>query len=168
MSAFALAQSAVEASEAEVAILSKDVDDLKAEFALQDQQEEPLAVPQEVLQATSKQLEELLKALTEGGGISEQHLEQAKAYSQQLIQGFKTCFEAVTHANADPVHRRLRRKSDAASLNSVGPVMTEYRPVRHLGKQEFKTRPKDVFSSYSKEAVQSRSDGSALRRETSV
>ena len=163
--ALLLAQSAMEASAMEVSRIYTEVEDLKAECAAEDQDRSrrgPLTSPTEALKETSDQLQQLLTMLAQNAALPQEHVEQAKAYTKQLMQGFETCFAAVADAERPPAtRRRLAEKApQPAGLVAPGAALFEYKPTRHVGKQTMVTRSRNVFDPYGR--------GGAARREASV
>ena len=107
--ALQLAQSAMEASAIEVSRLSAEVEGLKAECAAEDQNRSRRGPPSshtDALKETSDQLHQLLAMLTQSAALPQEHVDQAKAYTEQLIQGFETCFAAVADTEQHPATRR--------------------------------------------------------------
>ena len=165
--ALQLAQTATEASSEEASRISAEVEELKAECTAEDQdmsRGRSSTSPTDALKETSEQLKQLLTMLSQNAVLPKEHVDQAKAYTEQLMQGFETCFAAVASAEQSPaVRRRLSEKAPpptAPSTAGATMALSEYKPTRRVGKQPMITRPRNVFDPYSR--------GGSARRELSV
>ncbi|CAK0905350.1 unnamed protein product, partial [Prorocentrum cordatum] len=154
--ALQLAQEAMEVSNSEITRLNQEVASLKAEFAEEGHHASKRGhspSPTETLKETSGHLEKLLAMLSSGAALPKEHVEQAKAYSDQLLRGFQTCIatmEAQENQALPEVRRRCNGKQPipVVPVSPPDPNLYEFKPVRHVGKQPVLTRPRNIFDPY--------------------
>ena len=127
------------------------MEDLKAECAAEDQSRckrgQPPS-PTETRNDTPGQLQQLLATLTQNAALPQEHVDQSKAYSTQLIHGFETCFVAMVAESQPTTRRRIVEKAPPVAEPTPSPLaaLSEYKLARHNGNQPMITRAKGVFS----------------------